>query len=96
MDAAERIMSDPSDSRWRGIGWSDRHALDKTGGGYGLVPQGMGIYRLRSADHPDLIYAGISCRRIRTRISNLRNGAGHYAAPCAAAHVSQGHVVEIS
>jgi hypothetical protein len=55
----------------------------------------MGIYRVRIAGKPELIYVGIS-KRLRMRIGNLRRGAGHSAAPCVAAHRSQGHAVEIS
>lgn len=95
MDPAERIMSDPSDPRWGGLEWSNWHSLDETGSGQGLVPRGMGIYRVRIAGQPQLIYVGIS-KRLRMRIGNLRRGVGHSAASCVAAHRIQGHAVEIS
>jgi hypothetical protein len=55
----------------------------------------MGIYQVRIAGQPELIYVGIS-KNLRMRIGNLRRGAGHSAAPCLAAHRSRGHAVEIS
>jgi hypothetical protein len=95
MEPADRIESDPRHRRWGGLEWSGWYALDKTGNGAGLVPTGRGIYRLQRVGHPELIYVGIS-DRLRSRISNLRNGVGHSAAPCAAAHLSRGNVIEIS
>lgn len=100
MDAAERIQSDPRDQNWGGLAWSEWHSLEDTGNGEGLVPKGRGIYRLQRAGYPELIYVGIS-DRLRTRISNLRNGArsgghGHSAAPCVAAHLSRGDIIEVS
>ncbi len=95
MDASERILDDPRSPHWGGLEWSEWYPLDSTGGGIGLVPRGTGIYRLQRADHPELIYVGVS-DRLRTRISNLRNGAGHSAAPCVAKHRSRGDAIEVS
>jgi hypothetical protein len=95
MDAAQRIQDDPRSPDWGSMRWSAWYPLDATGVGAGLVPPKQGIYRLQRVGHPELIYVGVS-NRLRTRISNLRNGAGHSAAPCVAEHRCRGDVIEVS
>jgi hypothetical protein len=95
MNPAERIHSDPRDPHWGGLDWSDWYTLDETGDGRGLVPVAIGIYRVRRAGSSEPIYIGIS-DDLRGRISQLRNGSGHYAAECVAAHRRLGHTIEVS
>ena len=94
MDAAERIQADPRDPHWGGLEWSEWHPLVNTGNGKGLIPGNRGIYRLQRVGLPEVIYVGIS-DQLRSRISSLRNGAGHSAAPCVAA-LGRGHIIEVS
>ncbi len=95
MNPAERIQSDPRDGDWGGLPWSDWYPLERTGDGHGLVPVEVGIYRVRRAGSPELIYVGIT-DGLRGRMSQLRNGSGHYAAECVEAHRSLGHSIEVS
>ncbi len=72
-----------------------------------MAPREPGIYRVRCADRPRLVYIGQSGRSLRTRLRQLRDGmrgaaAGkrqntpHFAASCVADHAARGWTVEVS
>jgi len=94
--------------RWAGRTWSNWFDLGSaTAPRAALAPSVAGIYRLRCAGRPGLIYIGQSGRSLRTRLRQLRDGmaeaaagrphsAPHFAAPCVQAHAAKGWAVEVS
>jgi hypothetical protein len=100
-------MPDSQGPRWGGRRWSEWCSLDEaTVARVALAPVDPGIYRLRCAGEPGLIYIGQSGSSLRGRLRQLVRGirnvsapnqhVPHFAAPCVRQHIDRSLTIEVS
>lgn len=101
-------MNGPQSSRWGGFVWSEWHELDSAmTPRSSSVPTVAGLYRVRTAGSPGLIYIGQTGRSLRGRFGQLRTSmrraaegmdarAPHVAGACVYQHQRRGATIEVS